>query len=474
MRFAAIFRVSKNAGALLVGTMLRMVFAFAFVIFAARFLGVEGYGKFALTQHLFELSLSLSATGLGILVTREVARNVTWLSRNLAPAIVFALILGACGAALLVVGATLAGYAADTQRAIYVAAIAVIPAALCALLEAIFIAFERAELVAAGTALEGLVRIALCFAALLAGYELVSLFVILVVTRIAQLALYCLLLARRLPLIQWKMRFSDAWSLSREWLVFAGETWVATLYLSLDVVLLSLFRGEFAVGLYDAAWKLIRLGAVVANSFTTAVFPYISRLYVDSRQTFHQLSEQSIKYILAMVLPAALFISVFAEQLVLFLFDGQYADSAAVLRVIAWLLIPQFLNPFLSRVLYARGQQRRSLAVSIVGLVVFLAVAFVLIPKFGAIGTAWTAVLSSYAALACYIAYSTSGTSRRSILMILLRQAAAVLGLCLALLVVQQTQLVVALAICAVLYAGLLLGLRIVTLSDVKLMQELR
>jgi O-antigen/teichoic acid export membrane protein len=474
MRFAALFRVSKNAGALLIGTMLRMVFTFAFVIFAARFLGVEGYGKFALTQHLFDLSLSLSATGLGILVTREVARDPHWLRRNLAPAIAFALVLGTSAAGLLVAGARLAGYALDTQQAIYVAALAVIPAALCALLEAIFVAFEKAEIVATGTALEGLVRIALCFAALLAGYGLMSLFMVLVITRLAQLALYCWLLTRRLPSIEWRIRWHDAVALSRDWLVFAGETWVATLYLSLDVVLLSLFWGEFAVGLYDAAWKLIRLGAVVANAFTTAVFPYISRLYVDARQTFHQLSQQSIKYILAIVLPAALCISVFADELVLFLFDGQYAGSAAVLRVIAWLLIPQFLNPFLSRVLYARGQQRRSLAVSTVGLAVFVAVAFVLIPKFGAIGTAWTAVLSSYAALVCYIAYSTAGTDRRAILMILLRQTAAIIALCLVLLVIPHTQALLALATCAVLYALMLLGLRIVTLSDVKLIQDLR
>jgi len=474
MRFVAISRVSKNAGALLIGSMLRMVFAFAFVIFAARFLGVEGYGKFALTQHLFELSLSLSATGLGILVTREVAKDRSWLSRNFAPGIVFVSILGLAGAGLLIVGAALAGYAPDTQRAIYIAAAAVLPAALCALLEAIFVAFEKAELVAAGTALEGLVRIALCFAALLLGYELVSLFVILVVTRVAQLALYCFFLARRLPPVQWRFRPGTLWSLAREWLVFAGETWVAALYLSLDVVLLSLFWGEIAVGVYDAAWKLIRLGPVVANSFTTAVFPYISRLYVDAQHTFQQISEQSVKFILAMVLPAALCISVFSDRLVLLLFDEQYAASATVLRISAWLLIPQFLNPFLSRVLYARGQQRRSLAVAIVGLVTFLTLAVPLIPNFGPVGTAWTTIVSSYAAMVCYIGYAMVGSSRRAILIILARQTAAAMVLCLALMYMKQADVFMALTACATLYAGVLLALRIVSLSDVKLLQELR
>jgi O-antigen/teichoic acid export membrane protein len=458
---------------LLLGTMLRMVFTLGFVVYAARYLGVEGYGKFALTQNLFELCLSLTATGLGILVTREVAKDHSWLTRHLSPSIAMIVALGAGAGGLLAAVSHFAGYASDTRVAIHIVSVAVIPAALCALAEAIFVAFEKAEFVAIGTVVESLIRIGLWLGALLTGHGLFALCLILIVTRSLQLALYTLLMARRLPPIEWSVRFGTLRSLIREWRIFAAETWLATLYLSLDVILLSFFWGEAAVGLYDAAWKLIRLGQVVANAFTTAVFPLISRLYHDSRETFQQVSEQSIKYILAIVLPAVLCISILSERVVLLLFDRQYAESAPVLQVLAWLLIPQFLNPFLSRVLYARGQQRRSLIVSAVGLASFLAVGLYLIPKFGVIGTAWSAVLSSYAALACYIVYCTAGTDRRSIAMILLRQIAAATVLCIALHLMKDTQLPSVLAACAVLYAAMLIGLRIVSTSDVKLLQEL-
>ena len=100
------------------------------------------------------------------------------------------------------------------------------------------------------------------------------------------------------------------------------------------------------------------------------MFPYIARLYVQSRETFQQLSEQTVKYILVAVLPAVLCLSILAERIVLLLFSQQYVAAAPILRVLAWLLIPQFLNPFLSRVLYARGYQRQCLAAGVIALLI--------------------------------------------------------------------------------------------------------
>ncbi len=458
---------------LLLGTMVRMVVAFAFVIYAARYLGVAGYGKFALTQQLFDLCTSLCATGFCILVTREAAKETRWLRRNLAPIVALIVLLSGIAACVLATVALLAGYAPDTRVAIQIASAAILPAALATVAESIFIALQKAELVAVGIALEALLRISLWFAALLMGYGLYSLFIVLIFSRWAQLVLYALLLSRRLPTIRWRFRLNRMLFIAVAWRVFAAETCLATIYVSLDVFVLSIFGGEAAVGLYDAAWKLIRLGPVVSNSFTTAMFPYIARLYVDARDTFHQVSEHSVKYILAIVLPVVLCISVFSDQIVVFLFDQQYAGSGPVLRILAWLLIPQFLNPFLSRVLYARGLQRQSLAVAIVGLVTCLSVAFILIPQFGAVGTAWTAALSSYTALVCFIGYSTMGTDRRAVLTILLRQTAAATVLCLALLFMKHMHMLSLVAACAALYAIMLVVLRIVTIHDFKLLCQL-
>jgi O-antigen/teichoic acid export membrane protein len=459
---------------LLVGNVLRMLFTIAFVVYAARFLGVEGYGKFALAQNLVELSLSLSATALGILVTRETAKHAEWLSRNLSSALVLVCALCLVAGCGLVIFAQTANYAQDTRLAIFIATFALVPGAVSMLAEAVLVAFDRADYVGIGTAVESLLRVALGFCVLILGYGLLALFVVYVVSRSIQLIFYASLVVRRLPPIRWRVSFHSLRSLARDWRTFALENWLATLYQSLDVVFLSVFHGEAAVGIYEAAHKLIRLGAVAARCFTTAAFPVIARLYVHARDTFHQVNIQSTKFILAAMLPVAAGITLTAPQIVPFVFDREYAGSIAVLRVLAWLLIPQFLNPFLSHVLFARGEQRRSLVVAAIALAMFLASATVLIPRWGAVGTAWASLLAATTALCGYLAFVAAGTNGRAILAMLLRQLVAAGVLCGFMLLVDGSGVLLPLIAGGVLYAVLLFVLRIVQSADFKLLQELR
>jgi O-antigen/teichoic acid export membrane protein len=450
-----------------------MALTFAFVVYAARYFGVEGYGKYALTLNLFEMFLSLSATGLCILVTRETAKDHTWLARNMGAAVKMVTLLGIGAAGVLVAVSQLANYAPDTRIALCVAAVALLPASISTLAEAIFVAWERAEFVAIGTAGESFARTGLCFLLLWSGYGIVSLFVVLIGTRVAQLLLYSVLVARRLPVAEWKAEPGAAGGLVRQWKVFAAENWLSTLSNGMDVLLLSLFHGEAAVGIYDAAWKLIRLSAVIARSFTTAVFPYIARLYVRAEDTFHRVSLHSIKYILAGLLPVVICISVLSERIVFFLYGAKFASSVPVLQVLAWLMIPQFLNPFLSHTLFARHQQSRSLIVAIVNLSAFVAVAFCLIPPWGPVGAAVAVLSAAMTAFGCYLAFCVWGHNTLKLLVILLRQTIAASVLCTFLYCMRNSDLLPVVLIGALLYTAMLVALRIVTWSDFKLLQEL-
>lgn len=473
MRYGALLRVSKNASMVLLGTVIRMALAFAFVIYAARYFGVEGYGKFALTLNLFETFLSLSATGLCILVTRETAKDATWLGRNLSAALTIVVGLGVGAGGALCGVAYFAGYAVDTQQALCVAAIALLPASISTLAEAIFVAWERAEYIAAGTALESFARTGLCFVLLWSGYGLVSLFVILVGTRLAQLSMYSVLLLRRLPRVEWLSEPGAVRVLLRQWRVFAAENWLSTLSNGMDEFLLSLFHGEAAVGIYDAAWKLIRLSAVVARAFTTAVFPYISRLYVRAEETFHRVNLHSIKFILAGLLPVVIGISVMSERIVLFLYGNQFASSVPVLQILAWLMIPQFLNPFLSHILFARHEQHRSLIVAAINLATFAGASFLLIPGLGPVGAAAAVLTSALTAFCCYLLFCVWGRHTFKLVMILARQAVAAAVLCTFLFCMRNNNLLPVVLIGAALYAATLIALRIITWHDFKLLQEL-
>ena len=75
MRFQPDREVTKNAAALFVGRLLVMGSSFVLVLYAARVLGLTGFGRYALARMYFDLLLTLGVTGLSILITREIART---------------------------------------------------------------------------------------------------------------------------------------------------------------------------------------------------------------------------------------------------------------------------------------------------------------------------------------------------------------------------------------------------------------
>ena len=56
--------VTKTAAALLVGRTVVMAMSFVFVLYAARLLGLTGFGRYALARTYFDLLLTLGGTGL--------------------------------------------------------------------------------------------------------------------------------------------------------------------------------------------------------------------------------------------------------------------------------------------------------------------------------------------------------------------------------------------------------------------------
>lgn len=471
MPHKSLWRVTKNAGALFVGKASVLAFSFLFVVYVARFLGVEGFGQYALLRGFFELFLSLGATGLCIVVTREVARNPVELGRYLSGSLVLVFVLVTLLSALLVALVQVLPYAESTRVAAYLVCLALFPAAISQLLEAVFVAFERAEFVAYGALAENIVRTGLSVLALFMGYGLFALFVILIATRLGLLLLYALFLQRHVERVRWTFSWPFVRSLFHDWRVFALENWLSNLFWNLDVIILSVLHGELAVGLYAAAAKIMGLFSAVADSYTAAIFPYLSRLFTESRDKFQRLSEGSLKYMLVLVLPGGIALSSLAREVVLRLYTAEYAAAIPILQVLAWAVLVRFLGPFLSHVLFARGEQHKSLQVAATSLPVYTALAFFFSYRWGAVGTAWALLIATSLALFLYLFFVLRGRSAR-VVPTLLRTLLAALGLGGVLRLFGDGQLALALAVGGALYLCLLLLLRVPSPGELGALQR--
>jgi O-antigen/teichoic acid export membrane protein len=234
---------------------------------------------------------------------------------------------------------------------------------------------------------------------------------------------------KKQPLISFHPR--RAIRMIARWRVFAAENWMATIYTSLDVVVLSWISGEVATGLYSAAWKIVRLGSAVAKSYTTAIYPVMSRIYSQSKIAFAQLYQQTIRVMCALSLPAIAVITVIPDRVVELLYNDEYVAAAPILRILIWVLFIDFLNPFLSHALFAKGKQHRSMHVAGISLAVNAIATYLLVSGWGAIGAAMGTLIGGVVAMCCYLAFTMSRSEIVEVVQTATRIAAAATGVAL-------------------------------------------
>ena len=472
MAWQTFLRTGKNAGMLMAGTMTRMVASFVFVIYCADQLGVEGFGQYSIAIHYFELFLSLTATAVGILLTRDLARWPRHSFQLMTSAIVLTMLTCVLAIAAMSVVGHLLNYSPETRHALLIASLALVPASACAVFEAVFVARERAEFLTAGVALESLLKISISIALLAAGYGLIALMWVVLGVRLLLMFAYMIGLSK-IGALGWRYHHRRSLRFANCWRMFAAENWMASLYTNLDVIVLSWYSGEVAVGIYSAAWKVVRLGSVFAKAYTTAIFPVMSRLHAESKEAFNRLYRHTIRVMCAIALPAIAVISIVPNRMIGLLFSEEYAAAGPVLQVLIWVLLINFLNPFLSHALFAQGRQDKSMRVAAISLVVNSVATYALVIRFGAVGAAIGTITGGFVATCCYLLYALPKTEIAATFGLALRVSLATLGMAAVVFTVRESDWIQILPISVIVYTPLLFIVGAIRIADLRFFQTM-
>jgi len=159
--------------------------------------------------------------------------------------------------------------------------------------------------------------------------------------------------------------------------------------------MLSLFRSEEEVGLYGAAAAITAALMLLPLAYRTAVFPPMSRLYATSRPAMQTLFDRSFKYLIILALPMAVGTILLADPFITLVYEGGFAPSAAVLRVLMLPTVIIFANVLNARLLVVSNNQwviARSLMVS---LVVNVLLNLILVPICGVMGVSYARLVST-------------------------------------------------------------------------------
>lgn len=215
---------------------------------------------------------------------------------------------------------------------------------------------------------------------------------------------------------------------------------IAVAYLKLDSVLLGVLATPHDVGIYGSAYRPIEYLLLGSGVLITPLFPLLSRWHGMERTWFSAVYRRGTDALVAAWLPVPVLLFWIADPLVAAVYGAAFAPAAVPLRLLAIALVMMILAAWQGLTLLAAGRQPLTTIYNAAGLGVNVALNLVLIPRLGYAGAAWAALATSAFVWACS--------------WICVRRLAAVQGVAGRILPIVAANLVLAIAVGALLALG--------------------
>ena len=465
--------VARNTIYLSAAQGIRILLALALILYIANFYGAVWQGKFSILLAFLNIFMVLASFGMPRLITREVARDYDAGNRYFWSGLIAQGGTTLVFMVVMVIVVAIMPYPQDTKQMLWLAVLALPLFSLYSLSGALLRGHERMQYLVYAEVLSAAAQLVVAIALLSAGAGVLALAVIRI-AGIGLAALVVLISVVALRYIRWPridLRFSR--HLLRESSDFFGMAAFDAALQRMDVIVLSVVAGEAATGIYDAAYQLIKVFMVFALSFTDAIYPALSRLYLQARDKFAVVASKALQYGLILILPISVGATVLAPDLIALLYRREdYATSSDVLAVLAWVLLAYFVQIFLTRALMAGNRQRTAFHITAMMVGVGVVVLVVFTSLFGPVGTAWGMLLIySVGAILAWRASRGFKFSFGLACMVRPVLAAALMGA--ALYFLPDLSLALSVLLGAVIYAVLALGLRIFDQGDLQVLKAL-
>jgi O-antigen/teichoic acid export membrane protein len=399
------FVILKNSGALGLSTVVGKLFYFLLFVLIGRFLGPSDLGKFTFAISFVAMFAVINDMGLNILAVREVAKQNDLASKYLSNIAALKVVLSLFALAFVVLFVNLMGYSQDNKRIVLLIGLAALFTAVSNGMRWIFQAYQRLEYESIVSVLQnlmyflfGLLAISLGLGVYGVGFSQIAVGILIV--------LFSWILIKKRFL---EIRLEIDWEFWRKTLrrsvPFALMLVFTSLYLNADTVLLSKLRGDQAVGLYNAANRLVLAGKMIPGVTIAALFPAMAEISRSTRTEFNSFLEKSSALMFSLALPVAVATTLLADRVIPLLYGGQFAGSILCLQILVWGMFFMYLSIVAGYGLIARGKQKTNTAITGIGLGISLVLNLSLIPRFGNIGTSVAIVVTELAVLSMGILF---------------------------------------------------------------------
>lgn len=374
-------------GANVVGRFLTLLY----VMLVARALAPDGFGQLMTVSAYLTILGAVTDFGVTVITVRDVARDPGLAGAYLRRALVLRSAMAAAAFLALGLVGLVAGYAADQEQLFWVGGLSLLPMAVTGAFSAILTAREQIARVAGLSTLGAFVMLVSAWPVLAAGWGVTGLLAVLALVNAleAGLAASWVLGSVRPVAAAGERAWLAAWRLLRRAWPYGCFTILTMVYLRAATIVLSTNGGPEAVGVYNAAFKLVEALTALPLALMGGLFPLMA---AQSRQgTAGPLGDtyrSAVRVLGVLALPVAVGLTILATPIIALVYGTRYEGAAPVLRILVWGLVLLYLNAPVGHVIFSSDQGRRYLPWALANTGVYVALTVLLVAHFGILGAA--------------------------------------------------------------------------------------
>jgi O-antigen/teichoic acid export membrane protein len=386
----------NNTVILVIGETFVKIFNFIIIIILTRSLGPEKFGVYGFALSFGLIFYFFIDFGFNKYIIRESSRDFS-ISKVLFSNIFLAkLIFSAISLIIIYIYLKFFGY--DTLSSIVTFNIFfyLVFETFSEYVKSFMIAKERMIYPAVFNPLKKLVLLIIIILLLQSGIGLVGITNTMIIISGAEFLLIMILLFTRF--FKPQLDFSKTISVIKRTVPFALSIILVQLYFRIDTVMLSVIKGQNAVGLYTAPYLFVFALQFIPNTIMLSVYPKLSRYFKsraeNAKKELKKLFINNLLLIAILSLAISIIVTIGAGLIVQFLFGDAYFASVFLLQILIWAVFFSFISHVFLYTLNAVDKTMVYTKIVSIALVLNIILNLVLIPNFSIYGAALSTLIT--------------------------------------------------------------------------------
>ena len=474
----------RNFSVLMMSQVTTWTIALLGVAVIPRYLGAELIGRLHIATSLWALALVVVIFGVDMMITKEVARDPDRVGTLLGTGIAVRMLLLVPVTAVLFGYLWLGGYPGQTMVIAMIIGLATAINSITSSMSAALQGLERMGMLAVAGVSAKFVAVGGGVVLLVLGSDVYAVAAMVATGNLIAFVILFRALreVRRERGDDTGLRLDPRGGLS---ILRAGAPYFAVgffiaMYLQIDAVVISLVvETDEVLGWYSVYDRLGGTLMFLPTVFITAAYPTFSRMYADDSDGASRLAQRCFESMLLLSVPVGFGLAAVADPVVELLFGEDFAEAGSVVAVGGFVTVLTYLTTVLGMLLISMDRQRLWTRFIALGAFLTIPLDIVLVPYFqehydnGAIGGAVAYLITEMIMLGGAIYLLPRGALGSRSVFFSIRVIAAGLLMFAAVVPFRDLVLPVPVAIGALVYAGAVFALRLISADDRRLVRGL-